>query len=421
MKLLFCGGNSQSMISALRCLGRKGHQIDVAVPLSPGKFRIARWFASKYARRQFRMPHPLVQSAEFQQRLLQLVQGAGYDVIFPFDQRIAAWFALWKDELSQHTHVAAPDWPLFELVHDKAKLHGLLAANGFVVPRRYAYESLEDLLRQEICFPVVLKPRRSAGSLGLRYAANRSELADAYREVSAFQSPCSDVEDYRRPLVQEYIPGQIHDGLFLCRHGEVRAAMTATRSATYPVSGGITVEAVTTHDPELIRYCRRILELIGYHGPCDVEVKRDARDGAYKLLEINPRIWGALELSIRAGIDFVEKSCELAFSGNTALQFDYRVGLKYWILQRELMAIHQDQGNRWRRLLRLPGLFHRDTVSGIDLADWKPELAQLAMTIRLFTRKRQLLLPPGRSFSVKECQRMAAAARLEASQVRTAA
>lgn len=31
MKLLFCGGNSRTMISAVRSLGRKGHQIDVAV------------------------------------------------------------------------------------------------------------------------------------------------------------------------------------------------------------------------------------------------------------------------------------------------------------------------------------------------------------------------------------------------------
>ncbi len=421
MKLLFCGGYCQSMLSALRSLGRKGHQIDVAVPISPGKFRIARRFASKYINQQFRVPHPLVPTADFQQRLLQLVQAGGYDVIFPFDQRIAAQIALWKEELSRHTHVISPDWPLFELVHDKAKLHGLLAANGFVVPRMYAYEGLEDLLQQDIRFPVVLKPRRTAGSLGLRYAANRSELENAYREVSAFPSPCSDVEDYRRPLVQEYIPGKIHDGLFVCRQGEIRAAMTVMRSSTYPVSGGFTVQSETTRDPELIRYCRQILEFLNYHGPCDVEVKRDERDGAYKLLEINPRIWGALELSIRAGIDFVEKSCELAVTGNTALQMDYRVGLKYWILQRELMAIRQDKGNRWRRLLRLPGLFNRDTVTGIDLTDWGPELAQLVTTLRLFTRKREFLLPPGRSFTVKECMHLAADASLEASAVRNAA
>lgn len=208
--------------------------------------------------------------------------------------------------------------------------------------------------------------------------------------------------------MQEYIPGTIHDGLFACRQGDLRAAMTVTRSTTYPVTGGITVEAITTRDPELLDYCGRILEFLRYDGLCDVEVKKDERDGTYKLLEINPRIWGALELSLCAGIDFVEKSCELAVTGDTAVQMDYRVGLKHWILQRELMAIHQDKGHRWQRIRRLTGLFDRDTVYGIDLTDWKPELAQLVATIRFFTRKRNLLLPAGRSFSVEECRRLAA-------------
>lgn len=408
MKLLFCGGYTGMIVSAARSVCPKGHAIDSAVTMSPSEFRIARWLPSKYLTKQFNLPHPILQPTPFRDRLLQVVRNGSYDAIMPFDQRMAAWFAMMKDELSRYTKVVSPEWSLFERVHDKAKLHSLLAAHGFKVPRTYQYESLEALLDQEICFPVVLKARRSAGGVGLRYAANRTELADAYRDISNYDSPCSEVEDYRRPLVQEYIPGKVHDGLFLCRHGETRAAMTVARLTTYPVSGGFTVKGITTQNPELLRYCQPILEFLKYHGPCDVEVKQDERDGSYKLLEINPRIWGHLELSLRAGIDFVEKACELAATGDTAPQWDYRVGLKYWVLRRELMAILQDKGNRWRRVRQLSGLFQKDTLTGIHCNDWKPELHSLIQTLRLFTRKQNLLLPAGRTFTMSECQRLAA-------------
>jgi D-aspartate ligase len=36
----------------------------------------------------------------------------------------------------------------------------------------------------------------------------------------------------------------------------------------------------------------------------EVEFKQDPRDGRYKLLDVNPRIWGWISLGGRAGVDF---------------------------------------------------------------------------------------------------------------------
>lgn len=420
MKLLLCGGYTQTLMSAVRSLGRKGHQIDVAVPVSQGKFRIARWFASKFIRQQFRIAHPLAQAVPFDEQLLQLVKAGGYDAVMPFDQRIAVRIAREKHILSQFTRVVSPDWSQFEIMHDKLKLHQLLGSHGFSVPRFYPYQTLAELLQSDLRFPVVLKPRRAAGSLGVRYAANRAELAAAYEEVSAFRSPCPEVEDFRQPLVQEYIPGKILDACFACRSGETRAALTELRSTTYPITGGYTVEAVTTHNPELIDYCGKMLAFLNYDGICDVEVKQDDRDGTFKLLEINPRIWGALELSLRAGIDFTEKACELAVTGDTPVQMNYRVGVKHWILQRELMAIQQDKEHRWQRIRGLARFFSRDIVTGIDFTDWKPELVELVTTLRLLTRKQNCMLPAGRSFTVEQCAQLAASSHHDASPLRKA-
>ena len=45
-------------------------------------------------------------------------------------------------------------------------------------------------------------------------------------------------------------------------------------------------------------------EAIGFGGLVEVEFKRDPRSGSYKLLDVNPRIWGWQSVGRAAGVDF---------------------------------------------------------------------------------------------------------------------
>jgi D-aspartate ligase len=46
-----------------------------------------------------------------------------------------------------------------------------------------------------------------------------------------------------------------------------------------------------------------LLSAFGYHGLSQVEFKRDPRDGRYKLMEINPRLWQWHGLASACGVD----------------------------------------------------------------------------------------------------------------------
>jgi D-aspartate ligase len=48
----------------------------------------------------------------------------------------------------------------------------------------------------------------------------------------------------------------------------------------------------------------RFLSAIGYYGLVELEYKRDSRDGAFKLLDVNARTWGYHTLGAAAGVDF---------------------------------------------------------------------------------------------------------------------
>jgi predicted ATP-grasp superfamily ATP-dependent carboligase len=56
-------------------------------------------------------------------------------------------------------------------------------------------------------------------------------------------------------------------------------------------------------DPEVDEICDRFLKNIGYRGICEIEMKRDVRDGAAKLIEVNPRLSGGGDAAPYAGVD----------------------------------------------------------------------------------------------------------------------
>jgi predicted ATP-grasp superfamily ATP-dependent carboligase len=49
---------------------------------------------------------------------------------------------------------------------------------------------------------------------------------------------------------------------------------------------------------------RQLLRSLNYRGFCAIEYKWDARDGTYRLMEINPRTASGNQLAIDAGVDF---------------------------------------------------------------------------------------------------------------------
>jgi len=90
-----------------------------------------------------------------------------------------------------------------------------------------------------------------------------------------------------------------------CRDGQPIVSLTARRTRQYPVDFGYSSSFVETLDvPEIVAPSRRLLAAIRYTGLVEIEYKFDARNGCYKLLDINPRLWTWSPLGGRAGTDF---------------------------------------------------------------------------------------------------------------------
>jgi predicted ATP-grasp superfamily ATP-dependent carboligase len=108
-------------------------------------------------------------------------------------------------------------------------------------------------------------------------------------------------------MVQELIPGGDDTlytiGSYVARDGRPLGVFSGRKlRQTPPGIGTCRVgEAVWVQDA--VDSALRLLERFGYFGLSQVEFKRDPRDGKFKLMEINPRLWQWHGLAAACGID----------------------------------------------------------------------------------------------------------------------
>ena len=167
---------------------------------------------------------------------------------------------------------------------------------------------VSDAHLQEIdCqFPAILKPavktqlNRFTRAKAWR-VENRQQLVARYEEACKLVPP-QDI------LLQELIPGNGQTQFSfagLCQDGQPLAWVVARRTRQYPIDFGRSSSfVVTAKQPDVEQAARHILAEMRFSGLIEAEFKLDPRDNRYKLLELNPRVWGWHTLGRLAQVDF---------------------------------------------------------------------------------------------------------------------
>ena len=173
-------------------------------------------------------------------------------------------------------------------------------------------------------------------------------------------------------MVQELVPGG-DDALFtvgsyLDRNGRPLGVFCGRKLRQTPPGIGTCRVGEAVWVQEVVEDALRLLAGFGYYGLSQVEFKRDARDGRYKLMEINARLWQWHGLATACGVDLPR------------IAYDDLTGAA------PTEAVMDGQGKRWAITL-LPGerpLPQRppyvDAVFALD--DPKPGLVHVARVVR---------------------------------------
>ena len=357
-------------LSAARALGRRGIHVWTC-----DTTRLVAAAVSRYVERHLVLPSPSTAPDAFVDALARL--GADHPglVVVPMEDPTLAAVARARPRLSAlRLPIAALE--AVETALDKHAVTTRAAALGLPVPRTVLPAGPDDVAAaaRDLAYPLVVKPRQAWGSQGITYVAEPAALADAYARVHAV---------FPRPLVQERIP-RAGEGLgvscLLNDAGVLRAAFVHRRLREYPLQGGPSTLREGVVRPDLVEQSARLLGGIGWRGFAMVEWKTDPRDGVARLLEVNPRFVGSLELAVRSGVDFPALLYDVALQGDCPAVERYRVGVQCrWLLPGDLLHFLANP-DRWR----LQPSFFRFRGPDVVYDDWaaddrRASLAQMAV------------------------------------------
>ncbi len=207
---------------------------------------------------------------------------------------------------------------------DKGKL--MKVAERLRIPhsKTYDIENPDQLKPSDLKFPLVVKPAIARGGQGIFFVQTADELKKAFTRLKK--------EFGEIPLVQEMIPGGTGSvymvGLLLDEKSEVKAEFVGRSLQTKFDFGGPATVGESMDAPETIHYAKKIVQATGpWKGVVSVEFKKDEKTGEFKLLEINPRIWGYNFLATQAGIDFPYLAVRTFRGEDVGFQAEYKKGL----------------------------------------------------------------------------------------------
>lgn len=213
---------------------------------------------------------------------------------------------------------------------------------------------VEDYL-ESARFPVLLKPIRSRSGGGyIRLARTERELFERYDSL----------EDVSKSswMIQECIPGGdemtwTFNGYFN-RDGECKVAFTGRKLRNYPPYFGQASLGVCVRNEQVEKMTIEFMRAVGYHGPLDLGYRYDARDGRYKVNDINPRIGAMFRLFVGANGMDVARALYQDMTGQKVLPTATPEGRKWIVEDRDWISAlrYCRDGNLtlrgWRESLR---------------------------------------------------------------------
>ena len=366
-RILILDGMWNKSLAAVRSFGRRGHYVTAGE-----KTRFATALFSRYCNRRVVYPSPTEKKKNFLNWLELELDRYGYDVLLPMELATQTIITSNRERLSKNCRIPFADTDLTLNIHNKAFLMQYAGTKGIDTPKTYIIDnpSLIYKLAGEIDFPVVIKPRMSSGSRGITYVNKKEDFIVSYQKVH---------KSYPLPIVQEHIPrggDAVSVCLLLNFKSEVRASFVYKRLREYPVTGGPSTLRVSIKRDDVQTVASSLMKSLKWVGIAHVEFRVDPRDGKAKLLEVNPRFWGSLQLAIESGMDFPYLLFRLAVDGDIEPVSDYKKGVMCrWLIPGDIMHFISNPD----RFGLTPGFFNftiKDDI--ISLRDPLPVLGRLS-------------------------------------------
>jgi D-aspartate ligase len=285
-------------LAAIRSLGRAGAPV-LAVDHRPWALGLRSRYAIPVA-----SPDPAVDEDGFVAFLAELGDALERPTpVFPTHDPGLNAVARAQAALGRRFLYPFPAWDVLARIQNKRTQLEAATAAGIDTPGTAHPRSSAEALAAAgaLGYPVLVKPadpvefKRRHRRQAFR-CATASELEDAFARAEPHE-----------PMVQELIPGGDATlytlGSYLDAAGKPLGVFSGRKLRQTPRLVGTCRVGEAVWVQEVVDAGLRLLSALGYRGLSQVEFKRDPRDGRYKLMEINPRLYQWHGLAAACGVD----------------------------------------------------------------------------------------------------------------------
>jgi predicted ATP-grasp superfamily ATP-dependent carboligase len=371
----------RSALLVVRSLGRRNIDTTLMAQENLVPARFSRWHSQSVC-----TPSSFDNLEGFVKSLLKNAKTGKYLTIFPLSDSSLLPVSEHREQLSPYLKLVLPSHESVLNTLDKSKTLRIANEEGIPTPETFQAKNIAEVIKisAKIRYPAVIKPKQSyiwnrngkANFSRPFYVNSASELFSTYEKVD---------KNFPEPIIQEYVPGHNVSVALLFDHGEPKAGCAIKVKRTMPVTGGNSVlrESISL-DPALLRFSSDLLRRLQWHGVAEVEFKIDSRDSTPKLMEINGRFWGSMNVAIESGVDFPYLLYLLAKGEKICPVFKYKVGVKFrWLngdienlqstLRGEPKVVNYEFSSKLKTILRFLKFYGRNMhYDGFSLHDPLP-------------------------------------------------
>ena len=349
IRVLITDAGYKHTLGAIRSLGKRGFFI---IAMSSNK--MAQSFFSCYCNEKLICPNPR-NERDFMEFLINYLKKIRL-IYLTIGYMSTVIISRHKEELNPYVKIPVADYKIMEIASNKEKTMQLAKKLNIPIPTEYT--SINEIER----FPIVAKGIFESGQI--RYINSIEELNQI---------------DFNNYILQEYIPGDGYGFYALFNQGILKAYFMHKRVREYPITGGASTCAESYYDENLKEAGLKLLESLGWHGVAMVEFKKDSMSGEFKLMEINPKFWGSLDLSIESGIDFPFLSVKMTLDGDVEPAFHYKNNVRFrWPFPDDVFHFFANPKSIFEIIIES---FQKNTKSNIWLRDFLPNIIQIWETL----------------------------------------
>lgn len=317
MKILLTDGDYGHCVAAARDLRASGHQVHVL-----GRSSAPAFFSSAVHK-----AHVLRSEDLRATQIVDVCRENNLEGVIPVGIESVLAVDSVRSELVGFANFALPPQSSLALSKDKFVLQKLATDLTIPVPLSVLVSSLDDLHRQlaEATLPFVLKSVSHLCPWRPLYVRSEDENMQLLKSNSV-----NPYFLFGAIQIQQMIEG-LGEGFFaLYQDGQCVRMMTHERLMEYPPSGGSSWLATSTRKEDIRLMGIALLDALEWHGPAMVEFKRSKDSGTAYLMELNPKLWGSLALSIASGMRVPSDIGRLIAGEQLVPDFSYTSGILFW-------------------------------------------------------------------------------------------